>query len=71
MAGGKPMGADRIYPSPVFRDMNGDGLADVVTGDLFGQITVAHRLGKSDPPTFGSDEPLLDRDGKQLDFKNW
>jgi hypothetical protein len=71
MAGEKPMGAKRLYPSPVLEDMNGDGRADLVLGDLWGRITVALRLEGDGPARFGPDEPLLARDGKQLDFQNW
>lgn len=71
MAGEKPMGARRLYPSPVFQDMNGDGRADIVIGDLPGRITVALRATGDGPPRFGPDEPLLARDGKALDFHNW
>ena len=70
MAGSQPMGSKRLYPSPVFRDMNGDGLADVVIGDLFGRITVALRLA-GDEPAWGEEEALQAEDGKDLKFSNW
>ncbi|HVS09675.1 MAG TPA: hypothetical protein VMS76_07345 [Planctomycetota bacterium] len=71
MAGSKPMGVGRLYPSPVFRDMNGDGLADVVIGDLFGRITVATRIAGDGPPAWGAEVPLEAVDGKELKFSNW
>ena len=71
LAGEKSMGARRLYPSPVFQDMNGDGRADIVIGYLPGRITVALRLAGDGPPRFGPEEPLLARDGKPLDFGNW
>ena len=70
-AGESPLGGKRLYPSPVFQDMNADGRLDVVIGDLWGKITVALRLPGDGPPRFGADEPLLTRDGAPLDFKNW
>src|SRR5262245_51155141 len=70
-AGEKPMGARRLYPSPVLHDLNGDGRADIVIGDLRGRITVALRLAGDGPALFEPDEPLLARDGKPLDFHNW
>lgn len=70
-AGDKPMGVRRLYPSPVLHDMNGDGRADVVLGDLWGRITIAPRLEGDGPTRFGPDEPLLARDGEPLDFQNW
>ena len=43
-AGDKWLGENRLYPSPVLHDLDGDGLPDVVIGDLFGKVTVATRL---------------------------
>jgi hypothetical protein len=71
MAGSKLMGVGRLYPSPVFRDMNGDGLADVVIGDLFGRITVATRDAGDGPPAWGAEVPLEAADGEELKFSNW
>jgi len=71
LAGDEPMGKRRLYPSPVLQDMNGDGRADVVLGDLWGRITVAPRLAGEGAPRFGKDEPLLTRDGEPIDFANW
>jgi hypothetical protein len=70
-AGEAPMGAKRLYPSPALQDMNGDGRADVVLGDLWGRLTVALRRAADGPAAFGPDEPLLARDGQRLDFHNW
>ena len=41
MAGTKGLGENRLFPSPVLHDMDGDGLADLVVGDLRGRLTVA------------------------------
>jgi hypothetical protein len=71
LAGESRMGARRLYPSPVFHDMNGDGRLDLAIGDLWGKITVALRLPGEGPALFGPEEPLLARDGAPLDFKNW
>jgi hypothetical protein len=71
MAGSKPMGVGRLYPSPVFRDMNGDGLADVVIGDLFGRITVALRVAGDGAAAWGAEVPLEAADGEELKFSNW
>jgi hypothetical protein len=71
MAGVEFMGEDRYYPSPVFRDMNGDGLADIVIGDLTGAITVATRIPGDGPAAWGPDTPLTAADGKPLKFHNW
>ena len=71
MAGSKLMGIGRLYPSPVLRDMDGDGLADVVVGDLFGRITVATRIAGDGTPAWGADVPLEAADGEDLKFSNW
>ncbi len=69
-AGKKGLGENRMYPSPVLQDMNGDGLADIVVGDLRGRLTVALRE-RGEGFRFGAEADLLGRDGKALDFGNW
>jgi hypothetical protein len=68
-AGEKFLGMNRLYPSPVFHDVDGDGLADLVVGDLRGRLTVALRQKGSF--TFGEEAPMKDVDGKEIDFHNW
>jgi hypothetical protein len=70
-AGDKLLGVHRLFPSPVFHDMNGDGLPDLVVGDLVGKITVALRLPGADPRAFAAETELKAADGKLLDFHNW
>ncbi len=65
-----PGGRERLYPSPVYHDLNRDGLADLVIGDLLGHLTVAHRVPGS-PPTFAKEQHVLGADGKILDLGNW
>ena len=70
MAGDKFVGQGRLYPSPVFHDLNGDGLPDLVVGDLLGKLTVALRKpGKA--LAFEPEVPVKDVDGKPIDFHNW
>jgi hypothetical protein len=71
MAGEKMLGHNRLFPSPVFHDMNGDGQRDLVIGDLRGRLTIALRLPGSGPARFGAETKLLGADGKELDFANW
>jgi hypothetical protein len=70
-AGDKFLGEGRLYPSPVFHDMNGDGLPDIVVGDLWGKLTVALRLPGDGPPSYGAETKVMASDGKELDFHNW
>ncbi|MHC4973074.1 MAG: hypothetical protein ACYTG3_12155 [Planctomycetota bacterium] len=70
-AGDAFLGEERLYPSPVLHDVDGDGLADIVVGDLFGRVTVARRLAAKPPVAFGAEKPINDRDGKPLRFHNW
>ena len=67
-AGGKFLGEGRLFPSPVYHDLNGDGRADLVVGDLRGHLTVAVR---GDGATFGKEENVLGADGKIVDLQNW
>jgi hypothetical protein len=70
-AGDKIMGHMRYYPSPVFHDMNGDGVLDIVVGDLVGKLTVALGRKTSDGIAFEAETPLNSKNGQQLTFKNW
>ena len=69
-AGDKFLGEQRLFPSPVFHDVDGDGQRDLVVGDLRGIMTVALRA-PGDGPTFAAETRLKDLDGKDLDFHNW
>ncbi|GAB4150698.1 MAG: hypothetical protein Fur0037_19310 [Planctomycetota bacterium] len=69
MAGEKFLGHGRLYPSPVFWDVDGDGRLDVVVGDLPGRLTFALRRGEG--LDFEPERKLTDAKGKQIDFHNW
>jgi hypothetical protein len=70
-AGDKFLGGGRLYPSPVFRDMNKDGVADLVVGDLIGKITIALRNSGADPLAFAAETDLNAADGNPINFHNW
>jgi len=71
MAGETYLGAERLFPSPVFHDLNGDGLLDVVVGDLVGRLTVALRVKGADARAFADETDVMAADGKRIDFHNW
>lgn len=68
-AADKFIGEKRYYPSPVFRDMNGDGKLDIVTGDLRGNLTIAEQTENFFE--FSAETSLKSTDGKSLSFDNW
>lgn len=70
-AGEKLLGEKRLFPSPVFHDVNGDGHADIVVGDLIGRLTVALRKPGSGIPAYEGETKMLAVDGKEIDFHNW
>lgn len=70
-AGDTLLGEGRLYPSPVYHDMDGDGRADLVVGDLRGHLTVALRVAGTAPPTFAKETKVLGADGKIVDLQNW
>ena len=70
MAGDAFLGKGRMYASPAFHDVNGDGHLDAIIGDLPGRVTVALGTG-SMPLRFAEEKPMLDKAGKGLDFGNW
>lgn len=69
-AGDKWLGEKRLYPSPVFHDVNGDGHLDIVVGDLPGKLTVALRKPGT-AMAFEAEKDLLAASGKALKFNNW
>jgi hypothetical protein len=70
-AGDAFLGEDRLFPSPVFHDVNGDGLLDIVVGDLPGRLTVALREKGTDARAFAAETQVMASDGKRIDFHNW
>ena len=60
-------GEGRLYPSPVFHDVDGDQRPDLVVADLFGRVTFAKRTEAG----FAAEQPLKGKDGKPLKFSNW
>jgi hypothetical protein len=71
MAGGEPMGRAQLFPSPVLFDLDGDGRAEMVVGDLVGKLLVSRRASGDDPLAWTVAEPLRGADGNPLVFHNW
>ena len=69
--GGEPMGRGLLYPSPELRDMNGDGHADIVIGDLWGDIRVATCQPGGDGFTYAEPKKFNNAEGAPLKFDNW
>lgn len=67
-AGDAWLGGKQMYPSPALHDVDGDGRADVVIGDLFGKVTVAPRAKDG---TLAAQVAIERRDGEPLAFSNW
>ena len=71
-AGDRWLGEGRYYPSPVLQDLDGDGVREVVVADLPGRPTWAKvARGGDGAVAVSAEKPLLDRDGRPLDFSNW
>lgn len=65
-----PVGKGRLYPSPAFHDVDGDGVAELVLGDLLGALTMSARTSGA-MPGWGEARPLKRADGEDLKFSNW
>ena len=68
-AEGEPLGKSLLYPSPRLHDIDGDGAAELVVGDLRGRVMVAEKAGDG-LATWGALEPFR-TDGRDLKFHNW
>lgn len=68
---GAPLAGDRLFPSPAAHDFDGEGTLELAIGDLWGRITIARRAADGVATEWGVEAPLLDGDGKRLDFHNW
>lgn len=70
-AGDKLLGHNRLFPSPVFHDLDGNGTQDIVVGDLRGHLTLAARAPGTGPAVYAAETKVTAIDGKPLDFANW
>lgn len=70
-AGDRFLGENRLYPSPCVHDLDGDGLPDIVVGDLMGKVTVATRMSTEGVLTHEMEKAVQNREGQPLKFHNW
>lgn len=67
----RPLGAGRLFPSPVVHDLDGDGVPEIYLGDLPGNITVTRRAAVDGSVAWEATKPLNGASGQQLKFQNW
>lgn len=71
MAGDAPMGKGRMFPSPALYDLDGDGVAELILGDLIGRLTVCKRQSGDEPRGWTEATDLEGASGEALKFHNW
>ncbi|MEM7261845.1 MAG: hypothetical protein AAF488_07610 [Planctomycetota bacterium] len=62
--------ANALYPSPVLIDIDLDGRAELVVGDLWGHLRVYENTTTDGEPTW-TGPAKLQADGKELKVSNW
>ncbi|HQZ66758.1 MAG TPA: hypothetical protein PLY87_16815 [Planctomycetaceae bacterium] len=70
-AGEGMMGQGILFPSPKMQDLDGDGVAEMLVGDLRGQLLVSKRQGGGDSTQWSALESLKTADGEPIKFDNW
>lgn len=68
---GAPLGRGLLYPSPALFDVDGDGAAELVLGDLIGNVWKHERSEGEDTLAWSKRERVQASDGKDLKFNNW
>lgn len=63
-------GAHGGHAGPAFADYDGDGLPDLLVGNLQGYIQLYRNVGTRKAPKF-EDKGLLEVDGRPVRFNNW
>lgn len=71
LAGDAPMGEGRLYPSPALYDLDGDGVDELILGDLRGVLTVSKRRTGDGPQGWSEASALKGAGGDDLKFHNW
>ena len=65
--------AKQRFLSPAIFDVDEDGKAELVIGDLRGNVSIYENLNESGAgdPVWGSREALKDAEGKRIRTSNW
>ncbi|QDU84421.1 hypothetical protein Pla163_15290 [Planctomycetes bacterium Pla163] len=58
-----------LYPSPVLRDLDGDGRRELILGDLFGALW--HCAPTAGSSTAFGERGRLEANGEPLELNNW
>ncbi len=69
-AAGEPLGKKVRYPSPSLADIDGDGVPELVVGDLGGHVRVATRDSEAGDTAWSALKTFV-TDGRELKFHNW
>lgn len=59
------------HAGPHVTDMDGDGTADLLVGDIFGNVFFYQGLGNDSAASYADAVPVRMADGELLVFKNW
>ena len=71
MVGDKPMGQGLMFPSPELRDIDCDGHADLLLGDLRGNLHLSMAQPGAEGVTWAKTKKFEATDGKPIEFHNW
>jgi len=70
-AGEAMMGEGILYPSPKLQDLDGDGVSEMLIGDLWGKLWFSKLRASGESTQWTTLEPVQTADGKPIKFDNW
>lgn len=70
LTAGKPF-KGIMYPSPVLQDLDGDGVAELIVGDLPGRMRFAKRDASGKDTDWAALQPMKLWNGDRIDLSNW
>ncbi len=73
LADGKPLNQEEgmLFPSPVLFDIDRDGRAELICGDLWGHMWVYENIAGEGAPRWSAPNKLKSADGKEIKVSNW